>query len=247
MGLAVRGFLGLVLMFLYLPLLAPFSAALSDVDGHWSLAPLAAMAADPSLRSAIGNSLIIAVAVGLITPLLALACAQAVRTLAIQRSILVVVLLPLFVPGVSLGVALAVSFQVFGVIPSLATMVTAQVLWALPFAFLIVLTSMASFDTVLLEAAHTCGANRWQAFIEVELPLIRQGLGGAALFSVILSCNETIRTALVQGGNNTVATLIWSRYQQVGLGPELHALMALIIFLTLGLITALAVLETRQG
>ena len=34
--------------------------------------------------------------------------------------------------------------------------------------------------------------------IEIELPQLGQGLLGAALFSLILSFNETIRTSLVQ-------------------------------------------------
>jgi len=38
-----------------------------------------------------------------------------------------------------------------------------------------------------------------QAFVDIELPLIRPGILGAATFSLILSFNETIRTAAVQG------------------------------------------------
>jgi len=119
------------------------------------------------------------------------------------------------------------------------------VIWALPFAFLVVMTSMATFDPVYLEAAHMSGAGPWHAFLEVELPLIRDGLQGAALFSLILSFNETIRTALVQGGRNTVATYIWSQYLQVGLSPSLFALMTLLIAATLALVVALALVERR--
>ena len=76
--------------------------------------------------------------------------------------------------------------------------------------------------------------------------MIRDGLQGAALFSLILSFNETIRTALVQGGRNTVATYIWSQYLQVGLSPALFALMSVLIAATLGLVAALAVVERRS-
>ncbi|MDH3475680.1 MAG: hypothetical protein OEM59_18530, partial [Rhodospirillales bacterium] len=69
---------------------------------------------------------------------------------------------------------------------------------------------------------------------------------GAAVFSLIISFNETIRTAVVQGGQNTVQTYLWSQYQQVGLAPNLFALMTLMIVATLALIAALAILDHRQ-
>ena len=118
-------------------------------------------------------------------------------------------------------------------------------LWALPFAFLIVLTAMATFDPVYLEAAYVHGANRLRAFLTVELPLIWPGILGASTFSIILSFNETVRTGLVQGPLNTVQTYIWSRYLQVGLTPSIYALMSLMILLTLLLIAAMLLFSLR--
>jgi spermidine/putrescine transport system permease protein len=114
----------------------------------------------------------------------------------------------------------------------------------LPFALLVVLTAMSTYDPVLTEAAHMSGAGRWRAFRDIELPLIWPGVSGAATFSFILSFNETIRTALVQGPLNTVQTYIWSTYKQIGLSPTLYALMTLLILLTVGL-SAIAVTIRR--
>ena len=124
---------------------------------------------------------------------------------------------------------------------SLAKIAIVQTAWALPFATLIVVTAMSTFDPVYLEAAYVSGAERWRAFVDVELPLIRSGISGAATFSLILSFNETIRTAVVQGPLNTVQTYIWSTYRQVGLSPALYALMSLLIVLTVALVAALVV------
>ena len=63
---------------------------------------------------------------------------------------------------------------------------------------------------------------------------------------MILSFNETIRTAVVQGGNNTIQTFIWSRYQQVGLTPNMYALMSIIIAVTLLLILVLVALGRKR-
>jgi ABC-type spermidine/putrescine transport system permease subunit II len=152
-------------------------------------------------------------------------------------------LLPLFIPGISMGLASALLFSLMGIMPSLTTIVIVQTLWALPFAILIILTVMATFDPIYLEAAYVAGASRWQAFRDIEFPLIAPGIYGAASFSVIISINETIRTSVVQGPWNTIPTYIWSTYKQVGLSPVLYALMGLIIVSTIVLAMSYLVLS----
>jgi ABC-type spermidine/putrescine transport system permease subunit II len=119
--------------------------------------------------------------------------------------------------------------------------------WALPFAFLIVLAVMATFNPVYLEAAYLSGAGRWRAFRDIELPLIAPGVSGAAIFSMIISFNETIRTTMVQGPLNTVQTYIWSTFRQIGLSPTMFALMGMLILLTFALVLVLIVLGIRQS
>jgi len=237
--LLVWGGIGIVFLMLYLPLLPPVL---------FSLAPEGGAVAGPTLRwygelwrnslltSAMATSLEAALIVAVVTPLLALLAAMAIRELRAPRLILLLMLLPLFVPGVSMGLAEAFFFRFLGVAPSLLTIALVQVLWALPFATLVILTAMSVFDPAFIEAAHMSGAGRWRAFLDIELPLIRPALSGAATFSLILSFNETVRTAIVQGPLNTVQTYIWSTYKQIGLSPSLYALMTRLILLTLGLV-----------
>jgi spermidine/putrescine transport system permease protein len=240
--------LGLVLLFLYAPLVPPgirsFEGATAGTAGL--LQHYAAIFDDARLMRAFRTSLVVGVLVAMIAPVLAVLAAEAVRVWRMPRLIIPLMLLPLFVPGVSMGLATALFFQILGIQPSLLTITAVQVLWALPFAFLIVLTVMANFDQVYLEAAYMSGAGRMRAFLEIELPQIHQGILGAGIFSLIISFNETIRTAVVQGGRNTVQTYLWSQYQQVGLSPHHFALMTLIIMVTLSLITLVALLEVRQ-
>ena len=238
--------LGVVLVFLYAPLLPPILNAFSGTGEAGVFAHYRAIFEDQRLLRALGTSALAGGLTAIITPVLALLAAEAVRVWRIPRLIIGVLLIPLFVPGVSMGVATALFFQILGITPSLATITAVQVLWALPFAFLIILTTLASFDQVYLEAAYMSGANRLQAFFEVELPQIHPGLLGAAIFSLILSFNETVRTAVVQGGQNTVQTYLWSQYQQVGLSPNLFALMTLLILATLILIAGLAVIDRAR-
>ena len=200
---------------------------------------------NPVLTGAIVTSLEVGAVVALIAPLLGLAAAMAIRELRVPRLILSLVLLPLFIPGVSAGLATALFFRQVGIPPSLLTIAIVQVVWALPFATLVILIAMTTFDPVYLEAASMSGANRLRGFLDIELPLIRPGILGAATFSLILSFNETIRTSVVQGGYNTVQTYIWATYKQIGLSPALYALMSLLIVLTLILVAVFLVAGAR--
>ena len=235
-----------VLAFLYLPLGPPLMfSVLSGGQNGLTLRWYRELWGNALLVGGIQNSLLIGALVGLVTPPLALLAAMAVREFRLARLIVLTVLKPLFIPGVSMGLATAFFFRELGITPSFWTITGVHVLWALPFAFLIILAVMATFDPVYLEAAYLHGANRLRAFLDVELPLIRHGILGAGIFSVILSFNETTRTALVQGPLNTVQTYIWSTFLQVGLSPTLYALMSLLITLTLALVAVLLVIGAR--
>jgi spermidine/putrescine transport system permease protein len=231
--------IALVIALLYLPLVPPvlFSLAPENAtEGSATLRWYGEMWKNPLLTGAMATSLEVAIVVATVTPTLSLAAAMAIRELRVPRLVLLLVLLPLFIPGVSMGLATAFFFRILGIAPSLLTISLVQILWSLPFTTLIVLTAMSTFDPVYLEAAYMSGANRWRAFRDIELPLIRPGITGAATFSLILSFNETIRTSIVQGPLNTVQTYIWSTYKQIGLSPTLYALMTLLIAITLGLV-----------
>lgn len=240
-------FLLVMLAFLYLPLVPPLinSFAAGGSEGWWL--HYTAIPQSSVLMEGIWNTLILGVVAAIVTPFFALAIAQAIRAWRRPRLLLALVFIPLFIPGVSMGVATALFFRVLGIPPSMATMAVVHVLWALPFATLLLLTVMASFDRVYSEAAYMLGASPLRAFFEVELPQIYQGLLGASIFSLILSFNETIRTSLVQGRHNTVQTYIWSKYQQVGLDGTLYAVMTLLILITLGLVALLAWTDSRRA
>ena len=244
------GYIALVLIFLYVPLIPPVLFSLGAGEGGsgaWTLRWYAEMWRNPILTSSMITTLEIGVVVAIAATALGLAAAMAIRELRIPRLVLLLMLLPLFIPGVSMGLATAFFFRQLGLAPSPLTIAIVQMLWALPFATLVVLTAMSTFDPIYLEAAYLSGANRPRAFFDVELPLIWPGISSAATFSLILSFNETIRTSIVQGPYNTVQTYIWSTYKQIGLSPTLYALMSLLIVLTLALVAASLLAGARQA
>lgn len=246
-------YVALTLITLYMPLMPPFFQSLRRTSGggtHVSWYAYSHLGDDSVLRSAFETTLVVALIVAFAATFLGLLAALAIREFRRPRLLLFVILLPLFVPGISMGFSEGMWFQAVGIPASLLAVVVVQTLWALPFSTLIVLTVMAGFDPRYLEAAYLAGASRRKAFQTVELPLIWSGVVGAWLFSLILSVNETVRTAVVQGPLNTIATYVWSSFKSVGLSPEIFALMSLVIIFTFGVLlvvtSAMIVVEGRK-
>lgn len=185
--------------------------------------------ANDSLLSALSVSVQLAVATALVTTPLAFLAAAGTRNAARTDALIGLFLLPVFMPGISVGLGLAVYFEMLGISLSPMTALVAHVLWAFPFAYIIILTTMAGFDTHLKEAAYDLGAREWRAFIDVELPQIQPGIIGAAMFSFTLSFNEFSRTMLVLGSTDTLPTYVLSRVQNVGIDPTVYAVSGLTI------------------
>ena len=222
------------LLLLYLPFVPPLVFSLSS-DGALTLRWYGELFRTPLILAAVRTTLLVGVVIAVLSPLLGLLAAMAVREFRVPRLVILLMLLPLFIPGVSMGLATAFLFRILGIPPSLPAIIVVQLLWALPFATLIIVTVMSTFDTAYLEAAYLCGASRWQAFRDIELPLILPGILGAGTFSLIISVNETVRTSVVQGPWNTIQTYIWSTYRQIGLSPVLYALMGLMVIVTIAI------------
>lgn len=79
------------------------------------------------------------------------------------------------------------------------TVVLGLVHFLLPFMVLNVFVSLDGIDTNLEDAANSLGATRWQAFMQVTLPLSLPGLAAGGLLCFVLGAGTYI-TPLVLGG-----------------------------------------------
>ncbi|MGQ0565511.1 MAG: ABC transporter permease [Gemmobacter sp.] len=121
------------------PALQPGLPSLSDLSLRWC----AGLAQERGLIAALRLSVAVATLTAVLATALALLAALAYQELRSGRSAwFLTVLLPMFVPGVIQGLALSVIFTRLGVRPSVATVTAGHLLWAMPFAFVAILTSM---------------------------------------------------------------------------------------------------------
>lgn len=142
------------------------------------------------------------------------------------------VVLPLFVPGLFLGVALLAFVTRVGIGASLFTVFVGHALVTLPIVFLVVSARLAGIERAPIEAARDLGATATQAFVKVMLPALAPALVGAALLVAAWSFDEFTVTLFTNGGNTTVPILIYSRLRQ-GIDPSINAIASIVVAATI--------------
>jgi putative spermidine/putrescine transport system permease protein len=189
------------------------------------------------------RSLKLALVCGLLVALLALGLSTAYRRRFRGDGVLFyLIMLALMTPGFLLSLGTALFWQYLGEVPDLwKTALGTNVVWGVPFGFLVMVAVWNRYDSRIEEAARDLGAGRLRTYREVTIPLIWTGLLGAFLFGVTLSWNEYDRTALVLGANQatlpvqifafTVASVIRPDLYALGTATTLASLLAVGAFL----------------
>jgi len=150
---------------------------------------------------------------------------------------------PLIVPGVALGIALAVygiwitRHGIFDLRTSLLLLVLAHVLITLPWVVRLCIASLANYDSSIEEAAASLGARPFLVFWHTTLPAMRSGIAAAALFSFVVSFENLEMTLfLLKPGITTLPVSVLG-YLSYKVDPLISALAVLqILFVAVTLI-----------
>jgi ABC-type spermidine/putrescine transport system permease subunit II len=223
---------------LWLALLSISERPLSGIPYPLSLANYRALGADSQWVPAFTASLIIATLVAVVCMVFATIVGRAIPHLRRPGGVVLIAVLPLFVPGMSMGAALFIFFRSFlGLKMGFWSIFVGHLVWAFPFSLLTVLVLATRFDHRLLEAAEDLGASRWQRFWDIEFPILRPGIVGAGLFGFLLSFNEVLRSIFLRGTETTMPIWNWfmaaSQQSQV---PIIFGLATIILLVTLPLL-----------
>lgn len=129
-----------------------------------------------------------------------------------------VMILPLIFPFTATGVALVLIFRDWGLLGSFVGFVLAHTVVTLPYAFRAILVSLEEFDRSYFEASQLLGANTWNSFRRVVVPLIGPGVVSAAIFSALISFDEATVSLLLVGP--FISTLPVELYGQATQSPS---------------------------
>lgn len=155
--------------------------------------------------------------------------------------------LPIVIPEIVMGISLLLFFNqalfpflqnVFGIraTTGLPTITVSHIAFDIPFVYVIVRARLADFDRTLEEAAADLGADEWQTFKRVTLPLLMPGIIGGALMAFTLSLDDYLITAFTKGiREQTMPLYIYSLVRR-GVTPEINALSTALLLGSIGLV-----------
>lgn len=185
----------------------------------------------PDLQSAIKTSLMMAAEVTGIAAIVGTSAAfPLVRSRLRFRSLLRVgFTLPIMIPGVLIGVSLLSFFtNVLQIQLSTQTAVIGQSVYTTPYVLLIVAARLEGFDPALERAASDLGANAFQRFRRIVLPLIGPAIFAGALFAFTMSLDEFVITYFIIGTGISLPIYIYTQIK-FGITPAINAVATILI------------------
>ena len=249
-----RSFLGLVLLFLYAPIVVmivmAFNASeLYSLPLHPTLHWFEALAGNEKLLTASRNSVLIAAVTAVLATIIGTLAALALARRVVRGKALLQILLlpPIAIPWLITGTAMLVFFFWTGIGRGLHAMIIGHVALAIPYVVLVVGTGLNSLRGDLEEAAMSLGSTPIHAFTAITLPLLMPSLVAAALFAFAVSLDQfVISYFLATPGVSTLPVEIYSSIRK-GFTPEINAVSTLLLGASVTLFLVFAVLTKMEG
>ena len=156
----------------------------------------------------LGNSLLIAVAVGALTLVVATAAAFAISRLKVRggRAVMNLALFTYFIPAAFLAVPMYKTMGIYGLLNHQWALILAMVTIASPYCIWVLKQASDKLPWELDEAARIDGASPLQLFRLVYLPLMVPSLVAVGTYALLLAWNEYLYAFLLLS-NDTQVTL----------------------------------------
>ena len=160
---------------------------------------------------------------------------------------LALLFVPFLIPKVILAISHLILLSELGIERSLLTVIAAQTIIILPFTTLVIASVLIRIDRRIEEAAADLGADSFDVFRRVILPLTKNGLMAASFVAFVLSSSEYVLTSFVSGREQPLSILVASDFR-FNISPTLNALVILIVLANIILIGIgeFARLKTRR-
>jgi len=174
---------------------------------------------DKIVWGALYNSITVAVAVTVISVVLALLMANAMVRYEYKGGSLIdaFIYIPIVIPEITESLALLIFLGVIGFPKGFWSVVLGHATFGATFAVVVLRARIAGFRKSVEEAARTLGADEIQTFFRITLPILMPG--------IIASFDDFIKTSFTRGvGFQTLPLVIYSSAKRGGVSPGLNAL-----------------------
>ena len=252
MKLLKRVYLGLILFFLYIPIIVlivqSFNAGKSRAkwEGfsfHW----YEELIHDPNIMNALVITLSIAVLAALFSTILGTFAAIGIHAMKRRPQNLMLTLnnIPMTMPDIVTGISLMLLFIFTQVERGFVTMLLAHITFDVPYVILSVMPKLKQMNKHSYEAALDLGATPMYALFHVILPEVMPGVITGAMLAFTLSLDDfTISYFTTNPLVQNLSTLIYSQARK-GIKPTMNALSAL-MFVALLLLLLVVNRRTKE-
>jgi putative spermidine/putrescine transport system permease protein len=189
---------------------------------------------DPEVRAALWLSFkcaLVATGVALVLGTMAAAVVSRFRFFG-REALSFLLVLPIALPGVITGIALSSFYTFWSVQFSFWTIVIGHATFCVVIVYNNVLARMRRTSPSIVEASMDLGADGFQTFRFVTLPVLSTALVSGALLAFALSFDEVIVTLFTAGAQNTLPIWILGKIRLGQQLPEVNAVVFVVIALT---------------
>lgn len=252
---SLYGYVGLVAMFLFAPLLIVVPMSFSDSTllafppRGLSLRWYNEYFGSPAWLDATWVSVKVGVIVALAATSLGTAAALGISRGAFpgRAALQGFILSPLVAPVIVLAVGLYYLFSFGRLNGTLTGLVVGHVVLTFPYATVVISASLEEFDRRLEQAALGLGATPFQTFRRITLPLIAPGVVVAMLFSFLTSFDEVVLAIFITGPETTTLPRKMWEGIRFELNPTIAAVSTLLIAVSWSLMLVAALARRRTG
>jgi putative spermidine/putrescine transport system permease protein len=238
-GLAVWTVLIVLFLFIPIGIIVIYAFNPSNVQG-WPISGLSTKWFSQTwhnqeMRDALWLSVRAALLATAIALLLGSAAAFAVHRFRFfgREAVSFLLVLPIALPGIITGMALNSFFTFWGIDLSYLTIVVGHATFCIVLVYNNVIARLRRTSTSLVEASMDLGADGWQTFRHVTMPMVSTALVAGGLLAFALSFDEVIVTTFTSGAQNTLPLWIFGK---IRLGQELPEVNVVVLWVLLATI-----------
>jgi spermidine/putrescine transport system permease protein len=253
-----RLYIGLILFFLYAPVLVMIVFSFNSSSSVWvfegfSIDWYLGLLSDDVMIGALKHTLRIAILSTLISTVLGTAAAvgiMALRNKVAHRIIMGTTNIPMMNADIVTGISLMFLFvfigKIIGLTESLGfiTVLVAHITFNLPYVILSVLPKLRQTDSSLAEAALDLGCTPVKAFFKVVLPSISTGIVTGMIMAFTLSLDDFVISYFTCGHYQTLPIVIYNMTKKT-VTPDVYALSTFIFISIFVLLILYNVVQTK--
>lgn len=239
-------YLGLMLLFLYLPIFVLIVFSFNDTKlrgvwagftTHWYVD----LFSDPVILKSLYITFLVAIVSTVVSTIVGTISAIGIRAFRknTQHIILNINYLPVLNPDIVTAVALMSLYGFLSIEQGLLTMILSHIVFCLPYVIISVLPKLDQLDNNIVEAAFDLGAKPHEVLYYVIIPQIKPGIVTGALLAFTLSIDDFIISFFTTGQGVSNLSITLYSMAKTGINPSMNAISTILFVVIMALLVVL--------